>query len=354
MTTAKPPKPAVHDTRKTDVNHLAEKTMQLLQKESIAPTPDNYSLWFHYIQNDIPELTKEVERLKGQKVKFKSDVLHYLFEKYIVKHKKQAENTIAENAAKAMTRVMDMVVQFSGETESYNKKLDRQTESIAQHVSGNAVLEDLLGEIVQQLREVQQNSESFSKNLTESHAEIQSLKESLDKAADEARRDFLTGIDNRRAFDEAIEELVEDSKDKEKDLCLLLVDIDHFKQFNDTYGHQIGDEVLKIVARALTRSVRGQDVVARYGGEEFAVLLPETPINGAHIVAENIRKLIADNRLKRKNSTEDLGQITVSIGATRFRFGMHENDNVPYFIQRADEALYKAKKAGRNKVILEL
>ena len=135
---------------------------------------------------------------------------------------------------------------------------------------------------------------------------------------------------------------------------MLLVDIDHFKQFNDTYGHQIGDEVLKIVARALTRSVRGQDVVARYGGEEFAVLLPETPINGAHIVAENIRKLIADNRLKRKNSTEDLGQITVSIGATRFRFGMHENDNVPYFIQRADEALYKAKKAGRNKVILEL
>ena len=133
----------------------------------------------------------------------------------------------------------------------------------------------------------------------------------------------------------------------EKPLCLLITDIDHFKKFNDTYGHQQGDIVLKETARLLKESVRKIDLAARYGGEEFAVILPETDIENAKMVAERIRKKIEEFKVPGQN--EPL-HVTVSVGVAQYE--PEKDTEKKDFIEHADKALYKAKDSGRNRVVV--
>ena len=131
--------------------------------------------------------------------------------------------------------------------------------------------------------------------------------------------------------------------------CLLVADIDFFKNFNDTHGHQLGDKVLRFVAQTLQKQLKGQDVVARYGGEEFVVILPDTPFGGAITVAENLRKAVQKQRLRRTDNQEYIGNVTLSIGVSMYRNG-EKGEEV---VERADNALYQAKKNGRNCVTPE-
>ncbi|MDU1690932.1 MAG: GGDEF domain-containing protein, partial [Bradyrhizobium sp.] len=130
----------------------------------------------------------------------------------------------------------------------------------------------------------------------------------------------------------------------------LLIDVDHFKKFNDNYGHGVGDQVLRLVAKALRERVRDQDLPARYGGEELIAVLPQTDLEGCHAIAERIRRTIADCQFTRRSTGEVLPQITVSIGVGQFQFG----ESMADLIDRCDRALYLAKKLGRNRVITEL
>ena len=343
-------KPDIVDTRSSSTQTSGQAVLKAMANAGCEPTPENYAIWYHHLEGDMPELSKEIEKVK-KTGKFDAKASDRLYDHYLKPKSEQEEAT--ESINDAMGKLMKMVGTFSTDAAAYNEKLGEQTDDLSSKIEGDEALEGLLGEVMGQLKEIKANSDSFGEQMRESQREITELRENLEKATSEARIDGLTSLNNRRAFDEHIAEQSNIAEEEHQDLCLLLMDIDHFKKFNDTWGHQIGDEVLKVVGGALKRTVRGQDIVARYGGEEFAVLLPETPTNGAHIVAENIRKLIAANRLKRKNSTEDLGQITISIGVTRYRVG-DENESIENFIERADNALYSAKENGRNRVALEL
>jgi diguanylate cyclase len=128
-----------------------------------------------------------------------------------------------------------------------------------------------------------------------------------------------------------------------------MIDIDHFKKFNDTYGHLIGDEVLRVVARLLRENVKGRDTPARYGGEEFAVILPQTSLNHAAKLAEQIRNTLASRKVHDKRTDASYGTLTVSIGAAKFQPG----EPLDPLVQRADQALYRAKNQGRNRVVTE-
>ena len=171
----------------------------------------------------------------------------------------------------------------------------------------------------------------------------------VERAKTEATVDFLTGVANRKAFDEALTKLVGESNAASGDLCLLMIDIDHFKGFNDKYGHIVGDEVLKFVSKKIKQIVKGRDFLARYGGEEFALILPQTSLGGAKTVAENIRVFFAQARLKSTATSTKLGVITVSIGAAYYRSG----EPLESFVNRFDKALYFAKNNGRNRVATE-
>jgi diguanylate cyclase len=194
---------------------------------------------------------------------------------------------------------------------------------------------------------------SFGKTVQTKLAEttdvLEALKKDIEQVKTEALVDFLTGAPNRKAFDQALTECISEATSDEKNLALLMIDIDHFKRFNDEYGHLIGDYVLKFVVKKIKEMVKGRDFLARFGGEEFAVILPQTPLVGAKTVAENIRSYFAQATLKEIATLRNLGKISVSIGAACYCL----DESPETFITRCDRALYSAKNAGRNRVATE-
>ncbi len=195
-------------------------------------------------------------------------------------------------------------------------------------------------------RAMEQRTKSLEGELQASSAQVSDLKHKLDDVRKESMTDPLTNIANRKAFDEAVRQAGEGLAGGE-DVTLLLCDIDHFKKFNDSWGHQTGDQVLRLVAACLSENVKGRDTASRYGGEEFAVLLRGTGLDAATRVANQIREQVETKKLVKKSTGEILGTITISIGVAQFGNG----ETVEAVVRRADACLYGAKHSGRNLVI---
>ena len=194
--------------------------------------------------------------------------------------------------------------------------------------------------------EMHRRTASLEDQLKESAETINTLSQDLEVTMLEAITDALTGLFNRKAFDDRLEQAVAVCRDEGTSLSLLMIDIDHFKKFNDTWGHQVGDQVLRLVGQSLRMNVKGKDTAARYGGEEMALILPDTPVENAVVLAEQIRKIIGSMNIVKKKTRENIGPVTVSIGAAQFSPGEAAAD----LVSRADYALYAAKEAGRNRV----
>lgn len=174
-------------------------------------------------------------------------------------------------------------------------------------------------------------------------AEIAFRKQAEEQLRIMANTDVLTGIDNRRRFLEVFEVEIQRVQCTGRPLTYMMVDIDHFKNINDKYGHAVGDEVLRHFVGSLRAGCRAIDVVGRLGGEEFGVVLPETTGENAAGVAERLRSLVANQGI---NAAGETFHITVSIGVAQFKAG----ESGHQLIARADAAMYKAKQNGRNRV----
>lgn len=179
------------------------------------------------------------------------------------------------------------------------------------------------------------------------HLELKHTRDQLRRALTELQRmattDFLTGTLNRWRFFEAVQQEFERSRRYGKEFALLMIDIDRFKQINDTHGHLVGDEVLKRLAAAIQQSLRQVDYFGRYGGEEFSVLLPETELEQAQQVGDRLRSLVSSLEIL---VDEQVTSITVSIGITTYD---PKDVNIDAVFERADQALYQAKRTGRNR-----
>lgn len=338
------------DADKSSPLAYARQAMTQMSKFNIEPTPMNYAVWYAYVSGASKELNKEIESVASQSMPFSLSINEYLYHKYVADNedKRILEDTTV-SAKNLLAEILKVINEFSGHTDSYNREVEDHVQKLTRQVA-NTGFEDMVKEIISSAAQLKKSGDQLSQRLSESREEIQALKVNLNEISSEAQRDYLTNVSNRKALEKALEQQTEFARQNQSPLCLLMLDIDHFKQYNDRYGHLIGDEVLKIVAKHLVNSVKGKDFVARYGGEEFAVLLPSTPIEGAMVVADIIRKTIASSELKRKDTGEIFGSITISIGVSLFR---PETDTIPLFIKRADDALYVAKKAGRNRVAKE-
>jgi diguanylate cyclase len=196
-------------------------------------------------------------------------------------------------------------------------------------------------------QKMQRATSELSTKLQARTSEVNALTESLRRAQSEALLDSLTGLKNRRGLERAVEDLLREPPGL-LGSALLLADIDHFKVVNDTYGHVLGDKVIRAVAHVLRSSIKGRDVAARLGGEEFAILLPQTSLTGAAAVAEQIRGTVEQGRICRPDGNESIGQVTLSVGVAIAKPG----DTLEALLERADAAMYTAKRAGRNRISL--
>jgi len=214
---------------------------------------------------------------------------------------------------------------------------------------GGEEAQALIAQMLRQTQEMQAQNDLLRQQLEQSTSEIRTLRGNLESVKIEATTDALTEIGNRKFFDIRLREMAEESKMTGEEVSLLLFDIDHFKAFNDTHGHQVGDQVLRLVARTLKDGVKGRDVVARYGGEEFAIILSSAGQRDALKIADQIRKSVTQMRLVRKRSGEVIATISISAGVAFYRSG----EPLDALIERSDTALYRAKAAGRNQVLPE-
>ena len=239
-----------------------------------------------------------------------------------------------------MQNVKDTTNEFTG-------SLNLATSKLADADVPQEIQEVLTTITAETVKMMQYNAE-LEQRLDQSSNMMGELKRDMERIRRQAVTDGLTGLANRKAFDEQIGRMCREGAKEGHIFSLIMIDIDHFKAFNDTYGHQVGDQVLRLVAMTLINEVKGQDMAARYGGEEFAILLPGTNIDAAQAVAENLRKAVEKKEVMNRTTGENLGQITISLGVAQF----YETENADELIRRADVALYNSKSKGRNKVVV--
>ncbi|MGR3293831.1 MAG: GGDEF domain-containing protein [Candidatus Scalindua sp.] len=319
--------------------------LPLMTKHGIPITPKNYTTWYCYVSGRNKGLQEAIDSIIERNEPYTAETNEEIYQRFVVEKEENTLNGIREKLQQTLLTVFGELKELSGQTEEYESTALSNVEKLSEDMS-ICDIRNILDEVIVATKKIRSSGEATQQRLKETTKTLQVLQKEFEHAKSELLQDFLTGVMNRKGFDETLEKLASESTGN---LCVLIIDIDHFKKFNDMHGHIVGDEVLKFVAKNIRKNVKGKDIVSRIGGEEFAVILPETPLLGAATVAENIRASIARLKLERKGKTEKLEMITVSIGAAQYRQG----EPLENFVDRADQALYSAKNTGRNRVAAE-
>jgi len=329
-----------------EAGRLAKAAIAAMARLEVAPTPANFRIWYSHCSMRQPELSAALQSLEASGAGFTASRCADLHERFFgATRPSRLIDDACERFEATMARLLGEVDGMTAEAGAYGGKL-RELSCDVQAVDGKQALRGLVNRILDETRTMLARARQLEGELDQSSQRITTMRVDLASARREANIDGLTRIANRRCFDHELQKAAGQAEARREPLSLLLLDIDRFKVFNDTHGHQAGDQVLKQVAQVLTRSVKGRDLAARYGGEEFAVILPETGLEGARELAEQIRRSIAGHRVVVKATGRDLGRITLSIGCAQQRWGEPAAD----FVLRADRALYQAKRMGRNRV----
>jgi diguanylate cyclase len=311
--------------------------------------PRNYEIWYVYATGYNSPLNKIINETLARNGHLTEADLEQIYETYL-SHLKTTDR-IDKVGARVIGEIDDVMRLIDDALEmstSYDASLSGASEKLTSAQSREEI-RSVVDTLTKSTHEMRDTNKALEERLALSRTEISNLQQSLEAIRAESLTDPLTGLGNRKYFDRSIETLVQSAMASGEPLSLLMFDIDHFKSFNDSYGHLTGDQVLRLVGMSLKQTIKGQDITARYGGEEFAVVLPNTALRQALTVADHIRRAVMSKELKKKSTGEILGRVTISVGVSMLKPG----DDTDSLIERADACLYAAKRAGRNRVICE-
>jgi diguanylate cyclase len=329
---------------------FAAKALSLMTERQALPHPQNYALWYGYAAGQPMQLVKALDALVGSKQPFTEEIGQQLADQHLESaHLIKVTTQINMNLEKKAKDILDQLEDMSTGTSQYGKTLAAASGRLGA-AEGIGAIKQVIGSLITDTQSMAARTQELERRVEASTAEVTALRTELAASRQEAMTDGLTAVANRKFFDFRLREDAMSAMEVGESLSLVMIDIDHFKRFNDTYGHPMGDQVLRLVARVIADNVKGRDTPARYGGEEFAVILPNTTLSDAAIVAEQIRRAMSKRRIMRRDTSQDLGSVTMSMGVSQYRPG----EQLQYFIDRADAALYQAKRAGRDRVLSEL
>jgi len=350
------PPPAPASTRPADqvsaddTNQSAETlrlTLPLISKHGRGFAPVSYAIWFEYVRGTNSKLATEIDHALTQAERITAAQTCDLYERHIVDDIAQAFKT---GQAK-LSRVVDQVDESARMANRDGERLDAHLGSfLARGADSNQ--SDLgpkdVQTLVRDVAGVKARMRELHEHLEGSVGQLHQLAQELASTQQEARTDPLSGLVNRRGFEQALaaELTAAQQETYGASLVLLIIDIDHFKKVNDTYGHLVGDRVIRSVAAILNGAVMRKDLVSRFGGEEFAMILPATDLAGGLVVGERVRQAVSQANFGRSKPQNDALTVTISVGAALWQPGDLSAD----LIEKADKAMYHAKHSGRNQV----
>jgi diguanylate cyclase len=325
---------------------IAERTVCLMSRLRIPQTPANYSIWFNYCQGVSPGLKRAIDGLFENEADFDASTRASLISNF------GNGETVAAVSSEASERLGSLMQDAQGllqtaiaDNRSQMLAMGQAANEIGAEADSGAIIESLVAELS---KSVSRASE-LEKNFVQASQELKAIRTSLDEAEERARTDGLTGLPNRFALEDFFSSAQTAAIENGRPLSVLLMDVDHFKRFNDQYGHGVGDEVLRLIAKLLRERVRDQDLPVRYGGEELMAVLPDSDARACAALGESIRRSISECKITRRSTGQELLGITVSVGVAQWQPGELMAD----LIERCDRALYKAKEAGRNRVVTD-
>jgi diguanylate cyclase len=313
---------------------------------NLPPNPIFFTLFYERALKRDASLNKDIDDAINSEKGLSVDIAQEIFDTHVlngaIKEMSKAQSALLRVIRNVMMQMLNTGNEFSNYASSlgdFVRKIDR-TDSVQD-------IRMLTADVIEDSRQLERTSKETSSQLNDAGEQITRLKEELEAARRDARTDPLTGLANRRGLNEMLLQRINLFLQEKTPFCVILADIDHFKRINDSYGHLVGDKILRFVARTLMANIKGQDSVIRFGGEEFAIVLPYTQYDGGIIVAQHLRQKIASSRLRLAESGRDLGGLTISLGVA----AVHTDDTPDSLLRRADDALLKAKAEGRDRVV---
>ncbi|BDX04670.1 GGDEF domain-containing protein [Planctobacterium marinum] len=314
-----------------DAQTIAKAALAFLDKHGLAHNPIHYAIAYQHISETNAQLSKALSGILDEHSPDPYE-MEILFDKYISENKPKSEKSI-EN----LNKCIEHLETVNGES---GTAVDQLEHSIDQGTDTDSTL---ISNIISAAKTVRNAQEKVNKQLAETRQQSDILMKELETARALAITDSLTKLKNRSGMDEYLAALPDKSF---KQFCVAIADIDHFKQFNDEFGHLVGDLILKRLGKLFVEELPVPCQAFRFGGEEFVILMPECNLEQAIEVAERFRIVVAHLRFKNARTKKRLPPLTISLGVT----GWVKGDDIEHALMRADQALYQAKDSGRNKV----
>ena len=327
---------------------LATRVHDLIRDYGPSATPRAYAVWYAYVSGELPLLGDAVKRLTAQNGCLTDADIDTLHETYLDSRQLASAthdvSRVVLSEIEAVTEILDLSL---GSTAQYGESLRGLVLDLAQGAPSRAQLSEILSTLVSTTREVAANNRILEARMRDTRGEIETLREKLEATRLESLTDALTGLFNRKHFEETLKAAIEAARLRSTPMSLIILDIDFFKRFNDLYGHLTGDQVLRLVAIVMRESAGKQALLARFGGEEFGIVLPGLDRAAARSLAETVRASVMGRELVKRSTGESLGKITVSLGIAV----LHQGDTPASLMERADLCMFAAKRAGRNRAV---
>lgn len=339
--------PVIYSDSKEKAAEYSTKAFERLQADGFTQHPDNFAVWYLYYSGRAPEIIKSIDILESNNQKISDQTLAELFAKHLgLDEESTAVHETSARVQDALAKVISVLDEGNKDASNYSENLAGFAGALGSGGDLTALRETVLS-IAAETKNMMAHTRKLDKMLSDTSQQMASMRNHLESIRKETVTDALTGINNRKYFDDYLRNSAMQAMETGAPLAIMMTDIDFFKKFNDTWGHQTGDEVLRLVAKVLQSVAKQPYAACRYGGEEFSIIMPKTALRDALTVAEHVRGVVEKKKIVRRQSSEDLGNITMSIGVSQYAPGESLND----FVHRADAALYKAKHEGRNRVM---
>jgi len=322
--------------------------LNYIARYNLPANPVNYTVWYEYVSGKNMKLKKAIDHSLDDAERLNNNNVETLYQKYVADGDRIVVSKLLTQISLMLKDITHHVSETDGDLTGHGKALGDLAAQISEVHDYND-MKNIVDQMIIETKALVKSGKRLQTRMKISSEDLKQLHKELEKSQQEAQTDALTTLINRRGLEKRLELERIRAIQNDTSFSIIMIDIDHFKRVNDTFGHLVGDSLLRSIARMLKGHLRKNDIAARYGGEEFLILLPETEIRGAEAVGQKIRKTLATKEWKIKETGKSMGKITVSMGIALYKF----NEPEEALIKRVDDALYLAKNNGRDQIVTQ-